>query len=80
MKALALGARLAFVGRPFAYAAAIAGKAGVAHGIALLKEEVSRNMAMLGICGLDEMTMDRLVTLERQGVSVETNAIEERAA
>lgn len=80
LKALALGARLAFVGRPFAYAAAIAGKAGVAHGIALLKEEVSRNMAMLGICGLDEMTMDRLVTLERQGVSIETNATEERAA
>ena len=80
LKALALGARLAFVGRPFAYAAAIAGKAGVAHGIALLKEEVSRNMAMLGICGLDEMTMDRLVTLERQGDSIETNATEERAA
>lgn len=80
LKALALGARAAFVGRPFAYAAAVAGQAGVAHGIALLKEEVSRNMAMLGICGIDEMTMDRLVALDRQAVSLEDNATDERAA
>jgi L-lactate dehydrogenase (cytochrome) len=80
LKALALGARLAFVGRPFAYAAAVAGKAGVAHGITLLKEEVSRNMAMLGICGLNEMTMDRLVALDRQAASIDNIATDERAA
>lgn len=80
LKALALGARMAFVGRPFAYAAAVAGKAGVAHGIALLKQEVSRNMAMLGICGLNEMTMERLVALDRQAVPFEDIATDERAA
>ncbi|MFL6716896.1 MAG: alpha-hydroxy acid oxidase [Burkholderiaceae bacterium] len=80
LKALALGARLAFVGRPFAYAAAVAGKAGVAHGITLLKEEVSRNMAMLGICGLNEMTMDRLAPLDRQAASIDNIATDERAA
>lgn len=49
LKALALGARLVFVGRPFNYAAAVAGEAGVAHAIRLLQEEVDRNMAMLGV-------------------------------
>lgn len=59
LKAIALGARLVFVGRPFGYAAAVAGRAGVAHGIALLQQEVSRNMAMLGITRLDELSADR---------------------
>ncbi|HTK00630.1 MAG TPA: alpha-hydroxy acid oxidase [Bordetella sp.] len=48
LKALALGARMAFVGRPFNYAAAVAGEAGVRHAIALLRAEVDRNMVMLG--------------------------------
>nr|WP_089401382.1 alpha-hydroxy acid oxidase [Noviherbaspirillum humi] len=61
LKAMALGARMVFVGRPFAYAAAVAGKDGVGHGIRLLSEEVSRNMAMLGIRRLADMTADRLV-------------------
>jgi L-lactate dehydrogenase (cytochrome) len=59
LKALALGARLVFVGRPFGYAAAVAGRAGVAHGIALLQQEVSRDMAMLGITRLDELDAGR---------------------
>lgn len=49
LKALALGARFVFVGRPFNYAAAVGGEAGVAHAIGLLREEIERNMAMLGI-------------------------------
>ena len=44
-----------FVGRPFNYAAAIGGEAGVAHAIGLLRAEVDRNMAMLGINRLDEL-------------------------
>jgi L-lactate dehydrogenase (cytochrome) len=59
LSAIALGARLVFVGRPFAYAAAVAGYAGVAHGIALLQQEVSRNMAMLGITHLGELSAER---------------------
>ncbi|CCN02796.1 putative (S)-mandelate dehydrogenase [Bordetella bronchiseptica MBORD675] len=49
LKALALGARFVFLGRPFNYAAAVGGEAGVAHAIGLLREEVDRNMAMLGV-------------------------------
>lgn len=55
LKCLALGAKLAFVGRPFAYASAIAGEAGVQHGIRLLADEVSRDMGMLGITSLDQL-------------------------
>ncbi|HSI61435.1 MAG TPA: alpha-hydroxy acid oxidase [Ideonella sp.] len=55
LKALALGARFVFVGRPFNYAAAVAGLSGVRKGISLLREEVSRDMAMLGVTSLAEV-------------------------
>lgn len=58
--ALALGARCVFVGRPFAYASAVSGETGVAHGIKLLQEEVDRNMAMLGLRTCSEMTPQQL--------------------
>jgi len=55
LKALALGAKCVFVGRPFGYAAAVGGEPGVLHAIGLLQQEVSRNMAMLGITSLDQL-------------------------
>jgi len=61
LKALALGAHYVFVGRPFLYAASLAGEAGVHHGAKLLREEISRNMAMLGISTLAEMKRELLV-------------------
>ena len=47
LKALALGADFVFVGRPFNYAASVAGEAGVTRAIDLLRGEVRRNMATL---------------------------------
>ena len=64
LKALALGARFVFVGRPFGYAAAIAGAAGVAHAIGLLSAEIARDMAMLGITNLQEIDAGRLVRVK----------------
>jgi L-lactate dehydrogenase (cytochrome) len=61
LKALALGARFVFVGRPMLYAAAIAGEAGVCHAINLLQEEVDRDMALLGITTLADMRRERLM-------------------
>jgi L-lactate dehydrogenase (cytochrome) len=61
LKALALGAKFVFVGRPFNYAAAVAGEPGVRKAIALLREEVSRNMAMLGVNQLSELDASYLV-------------------
>ena len=48
IKALALGAQAVFVARPFNYAAAVDGEAGVTAAIDLLRAEVDRNLAMLG--------------------------------
>ena len=61
LKALALGADFVFVGRPFLYAATLAGEPGVHHAASLLREEISRDMAMLGISNLDQMTREMLV-------------------
>ena len=47
--ALALGAKFVFVGRPFNYAGAVAGQAGVAHAIGILASEIMRNMALIGV-------------------------------
>ena len=61
LKALALGAKFVFIGRPFLYAAAIAGAAGVHHAASILRDEISRDMAMLGISSLAEMKRELLV-------------------
>ena len=59
LKAVALGARMVFVGRPFGYAAAVGGEAGVRHAVGLLRSEVSRNMAMLGVTQVDQLEAAR---------------------
>ena len=64
LKALALGAKCVFVGRPFGYAAAVAGAAGVSHAIGLLSAEVDRDMAMLGIPDLRELGPGRLMRVK----------------
>ncbi len=61
LKALALGACFVFIGRPFNYAAAYAGEEGVSHTIGLLKAELLRDMALLGLTRIDEVTRDCLV-------------------
>lgn len=60
LKAMALGARCVFVGRPFNYAATVAGQRGVAHAIALIVEEIRRNMGLLGIVDLRELNQSLL--------------------
>lgn len=67
LKALALGARFVFIGRPFLYAAAIAGEPGTRHAIALLREEIYRDMALLGINTLAEMQRELLVPARGSG-------------
>lgn len=55
IKALALGADFVFLGRPFNYAAACAGQAGIEHAAALLESEIERNMALLGLTSLAQV-------------------------
>ena len=73
LKALALGADFVFVGRPFNYAAAVAGGAGVAHAIALLASEIDADMGLLGINRLDQLGPAQLVP--RSGASVAQNSV-----
>ena len=61
LKAFALGARFVFLGRPFFFAAAVGGEAGVAHAIRLLSEEIDRDLALLGVTSPAAMTPDRVV-------------------
>ena len=61
MKALALGAQCVFVGRPFNYAASVAGAAGADHAIALLRQEIDRDMGMLGITSLAQLDASYLL-------------------
>jgi L-lactate dehydrogenase (cytochrome) len=56
IKALALGADFVWVGRPFLYAAVAAGEAGVTRAITLLRDEIDRDLALLGIRSISEIT------------------------
>ena len=67
LKALALGAQFVFLGRPFLYAAAIGGEAGVNRAIELLRQEIDRDMAQLGITSLAQMTPELLVGATSRG-------------
>jgi L-lactate dehydrogenase (cytochrome) len=64
LKALALGAQFVFVGRPFLYAAALAGEAGALHAIRLLRDEIDRDMALLGIETLVQMRPNLLTAAQ----------------
>jgi L-lactate dehydrogenase (cytochrome) len=66
LKAMALGAKFVFIGRPFGYAAAIGGAAGVNRAVALLSAEIQRDMAMLGISRLSELGPHRLFRFDEQ--------------
>jgi L-lactate dehydrogenase (cytochrome) len=61
LKAIGLGAHFVFIGRPFNYASAIGGEAGVDHAIGLLMTEIRADMGMLGINTIEEMGPDRLL-------------------
>ena len=56
IKALALGANFVWIGRPFLYAAIAGGEAGVARAITLLQAEIDRDLALLGIRSIGEIT------------------------
>ncbi|MDQ1079102.1 alpha-hydroxy acid oxidase [Pseudoroseomonas cervicalis] len=64
LKALALGAAFVFIGRPFVYAAALAGEAGVMHAANLLGAEVMRDLGLLGASAPSEIGADQLLRLE----------------
>lgn len=60
IKALALGAKSCFVGRPFNYACAVGGSAGVSWALDLIINEVSRDLGMLGAPSLADLNLRHL--------------------
>jgi len=58
IKALALGAHFVWVGRPFLYAAIAGGQAGVERAITLLRDEIERDLALMGIRSIGEISPD----------------------
>ncbi|MGB8399731.1 alpha-hydroxy acid oxidase [Bradyrhizobium sp.] len=56
IKALALGAHFVFIGRPFLYAAVVGGEPAVRRAISLLRDEIDRDLALLGIRSVGEIT------------------------
>ncbi|WP_429809020.1 alpha-hydroxy acid oxidase [Ensifer sp. B1-9] len=61
IKALALGARFVFIGRPFIYAAVAAGGPGVLRALDILKSEIHQNMALLGAVSLGDIDLSYVV-------------------
>jgi len=55
IKALALGADMVLVGRPFLYAATLGGQPMVERAADILKTEVHRNLGLLGLRDLSEI-------------------------
>jgi isopentenyl diphosphate isomerase/L-lactate dehydrogenase-like FMN-dependent dehydrogenase len=55
LKALALGAACCLVGRPQLWGLGVAGEAGVAHVLGILRQELDRAMGLAGVSRIDEI-------------------------
>lgn len=60
VKALALGAKACLVGRPQLWGLAVAGEAGVAHMLDILRQEISRVMGLCGVTRIADIREDLL--------------------
>ena len=74
IKALALGARMVFLGRPPLYGAAVKGAAGIRRILELLRDEVDRDLAMLGCASIDELTAELLYVCGPPAVNAKARA------
>ena len=59
--ALALGARAVFIGRPYLYAMAAAGEAGILRCVEILEAELRIAMKLLGAPTIAGLTRDRVL-------------------
>lgn len=65
IKALALGARAVLIGRPYLYGLAAGGYAGVARTLELLQAELIRDMKLMGLCKVTDITPECIRTRVR---------------
>lgn len=60
IKAVALGANMAFVGRPMLYGISAGGEDGARHALKILQSEIDRVLALCGVCSINELNPDLL--------------------
>lgn len=60
IKSLALGANAVSFGRPYLFALAAGGQPGVSRLLTMMKEELSRDMALLGVTSVNEITQKHI--------------------
>jgi isopentenyl diphosphate isomerase/L-lactate dehydrogenase-like FMN-dependent dehydrogenase len=65
LKALALGASAALIGRPAVFALAAGGQAGVERALSLLAAELDEAMALCGCAGLSDIDRGLIAGLPR---------------
>lgn len=58
LKALALGARMVFTGRPQLFGAAVAGRQGIEKAVSIFRSELLTGMALLGCASTQDVTPD----------------------
>ncbi|HEY1386240.1 MAG TPA: alpha-hydroxy acid oxidase [Dongiaceae bacterium] len=61
VKALAIGASACLIGRPQLWGLSIAGEAGVAHMLAIYRQEIDRVMGLCGVSNIADITRDLLL-------------------
>lgn len=61
LKALFLGAKMVFLGRPICYGLAVGGKDGVSHLLDLLNRDLVRNMKLMGIKDIGVLNMSQII-------------------
>jgi L-lactate dehydrogenase (cytochrome) len=64
---IALGARFTLIGRAYLYGLMAGGHAGVERAIAILAEQITRTMRLLGVRTLEELSPAHVSQLERLG-------------
>lgn len=60
LKALAIGAKAVGLGRGYLYPLAAAGRPGVERALGLMQAEIERDMKLMGVTSLDQLTRDHL--------------------
>ena len=60
-----MGARFTLVGRAYLYGLMAGGEAGVDRMIAILSDQISRTMRLLGVASLDELEPGHVTQLQR---------------
>ena len=61
MKALAMGAKACMIGRGYLYPLAAAGQPGVERALNLLKDEIERNMILMGCARLSDLNRSKIM-------------------